>query len=231
MSTTFLLSQASPAAGGLLGLWRDEDAAVAFDAADTAVKIPIWRADLPGDPVRAANWLRDRGSQLRRCQDRLALADDRLQTTVDSDARFAAAFPFGEPDTVFAPAWQPASGWWQDASAVVARIAGRTTQALSPTMMVETRAGAELIGRSQVGLRGTMRTVWRPGAGETDALLHQTTVTLALSSRAMVLRMVAVVIRGATALALRLALPGGPLLALPTAWRFVQGVLHEAGEA
>lgn len=213
MSATFLLSQASRA--DLLGLWRDEAATAAFGAADATVDIQLWRADLPGDPVQAADRLRAAGGRLRRFREQLMLADDRLRTTVDDEV-----LPYAEPT----------AGWWQDASRQVASIAGTVARALSPTMLVETRAGAELIGRSLVRLRGDLRTVWRPEVGEAGGCLHEATVALALSSRATVLRMIAVVTRGATALAVRLALPGGPLLALPTAWRFVQRVSSEPGE-
>lgn len=221
MSAAFLLSQASPAAGDLLGLWRDErwgdeGAAVAFDAAHAATGAQRWRADLPGDPARAAGQLRACEDRLRRSQERLLLADDRLRTGVDGEALVGAA---------------PVVGWWQDASRHVASMAGTVARALSPTMIIETCAGIDLVGRSQVGLRGDAQTAWRREAGEADALLHHATVALALSSRATLLRMVAVVSRGATALAVRLALPGGPLLALPMAWRLVQRVVNESGGA
>lgn len=213
MPATFLLSKA-PAAGDLLGLWRDEGAAVAFGAPEAATDVQVWRADLPGDLVGAADRLRACGGRLRRSQERLALAEGRLRTAVDGDVL---------------PGAEPAGGWWQAASREVAGMVETVTRALSPATIVETRAGAELVGQSQVGLRGNLRTVWRPETGAAGALLHEATVALTLSSRATLLRMVAVAARGATALAVRFALPGGPLLALPAAWRFVQRVLNEPG--
>jgi hypothetical protein len=48
-----------------------------------------------------------------------------------------------------------------------------------------------------------------------------------VDSRAAVLRVIACVTRGAVAISVRLALPGGAVLALPVAWRFVQRVLAE----
>jgi hypothetical protein len=48
--------------------------------------------------------------------------------------------------------------------------------------------------------------------------------------RAAVLRTVAAVTCEASAIAVRLALPGGPLLALPAEWRFIQRLLNETNE-
>ena len=57
--------------------------------------------------------------------------------------------------------------------------------------------------------------------------LHQHSVHLALASRLAMMHMISVVGTGAIGLAIKLTVPGGPLLVLPAAWKFVQDVLKE----
>ena len=187
--------------GDLLGVWRDDDAATAFDGRGVA-GIHVWRADLPGDASLARTQL------------------DRSCAQLSEAASAAQLFP--EPVEFAAGPWRDATG---DLAGVLARACGLTA-------VVETSVGDELVGRSSITLRGDVRTVWRAGRGREDALLHQATVALALSTRATLLRRAAWVTRVASSTAVQLALPGGQLLALATAWRLIQRALSETkGEA
>ena len=109
------------------------------------------------------------------------------------------------------------------------RLAGwqRLTRGCRPSAWVETRIQGEPVAGSLLGLGGNVRTVCRPGLGPRGVGLHRDGVRLVVGSRAAFLRVVACVTRGAVAISVRLALPGGPVLALPVAWRFVQRVLAE----
>lgn len=241
------LSDGTPTDGDLLGLWRDDPAAVAFDGQGAQV----WRADLPVDTALARNRLVACGARLQRSHAQLSEAAAQLGADMDRHRHGSAETPIvpvmgelvvwpqgsGEleapelsGDLAFTGGGQAAQ-WWRETSRDLADIAGRVARACSPTLLIETSVGGELVGRSLVGLRGDVRTAWGSGRGQEDALLHEATVALALSTRATVLRMVAVVARAASAIALRLALPGGPLLALPVAWRSIQRVLNEMNGA
>lgn len=210
MMAALRLSDGTPTDGDLLGLWRDDPAAVAFDGQD----VQVWRADLPVDTALAHNRLVACGARLRRFDAQLSRAAAQLEAPEPSGDL---AFTVGRP--------------WRDACGDLAGLAGQVAQACNPTSLIQTSVGGELVGHSLVGLRGDVRTAWSTGRGKEDALLHEATVALALSTRATVLRMVAVVASGACAIAVRLALPGGPLLALPVAWRSIQRVLNETSEA
>lgn len=210
--TLFLSSEEPSAVPELLGLWGEDAAAVAFDGQEPGLQ--VWRADLPAGTALAA--------------DRLAACSARLQwahAQLSGPAIAAELAAFAEPVEF------TAAGWLGDACDDLAGLAGRVRLACSPTALIETRVGDQLVGRSLVGLRGDVRTVLCARGGQKDALLHKTTVALMLSTRATLLRMVALITRAAPAIAVRLALPFGPLFALPVAWRAVQAVLSEIDRA
>ncbi len=213
----------------------------------------MWQADLPVDAARAYKRVRACGARLRESSARLEGAADRLGSAVDQYLRdpsiaMAPIVPAEaelatwleesgkvaasklNPGVAFATT-EPALGWWRDVADGLTRTAGQVAQACHPISLAETHVGGEMIGRSRVGLLGDVRTVLRAGHERHEALLHATTVALVLSTRATLLREVAVVLHGCVEIAARLVLPGGPLLALPAAWRFIQRVLHETSEA
>ncbi|MGH8929758.1 MAG: hypothetical protein ACRDZO_03730 [Egibacteraceae bacterium] len=248
---TFLLLDGPSTADDLLGLWRDDPAAVAFDSRDTADDVQVWQADLPVDAALAYHRVRACEARLRRSSTQLEGAADRLGGAIgqylrDPSTAMAPIVPAEvelaawlkesgkvagskpDPGVAFAAA-EPVLGWWEDVSRDLEKIAGLVARACHPRLLAETRVGGELIGRSRVGLLGDVRTVLRADREREAALLHRTTVALVLSTRATLLRAVAVVAQGAVEIAVRLALPGGPLLAVPAAWRFIQRVLHETG--
>lgn len=207
--TAFELSEEPSTTAGtdLLGVWRVGPPApsVAFTASrSTTPEVPLWRIDLPADPVQAVG-------RLEAGQARLWAASHRL---VEATARLDAALDHSGPGVAFAAETELAG--WQ-----------RLTSGCRPSAWVETRIQGELAARSLLGLGGDVRTVCRPGLGPRGAGLHRDGVRLVVGSRVAFLRVVACVTRGAVAISVRLALPGGPVLALPVAWRFVQRVLAE----
>jgi hypothetical protein len=204
------LADGTPTGDELFGLWRDDPAAVAFGGQD----VQVWRADLPADTALAHNRLVACGAWLQHVDAQLSEAAAQLEA------------PEPSADLAFT-----VGGNWRDACGTLAGLADQVARACTPTSLIETTVGGELVGRSLVGLRGDVRTAWRAGRGKEEALLHQATVELALSTRATVLQMVAVVAHGACAIAVRLALPGGPLLALPVAWGSIQRLLSEVTDA
>jgi hypothetical protein len=216
--TAFELPEESSTAAeaDVLGVWRVGPPApgVAFAAgASAAPEVPLWRIDLPADPGQAAGRLEAGHARLRAASERLADAATRLEAVLDHSG----------PDLVFT------TGTPLPSTDADVELAGwqRLTSACRPSAWVETRIQGEPVAGSLLGLGGNVRTVCRPGLGRGHARLHQDGVRLVVDSRAAFLRVVACVTRGAVAISLRLALPGGAVLALPVAWRTVQRVLAE----
>jgi hypothetical protein len=92
---------------------------------------------------------------------------------------------------------------------------------------VETAIAGTPIGQTAVGWTGDFRTIWTPAVTAADMQVHRHNVDLALQWRLGTLRMVGVVGAGAANIAVKLALPGGQLLAIPAVWNFVKDVLQE----
>jgi hypothetical protein len=92
---------------------------------------------------------------------------------------------------------------------------------------VETEIAGARAGHTAIGWTGDFQTIWAPGVTPPSMQLHHQSVHLALASRIALLRMVAIVATGAAGLALRLSIPGGQLLALPAACKFVRDVVTE----
>ena len=86
------------------------------------------------------------------------------------------------------------------------------------------------MGETIVGWTGDTRTVWGAGAAPARLAWHTRSMALALASRAMLLRTFFLVTQDAAKLSVLLAVPGGAVLALPVAWKFVYQVLAEVGE-
>jgi hypothetical protein len=216
--TRFELSDdlSAKTATGVLGIWRVGPSApsVAFTASHpTAPEALLWRIDLPADPRQAAGRLEAGHARLRTASDRLA----------DATARLDAALDRSGPGVAFT-AETPLAGTFTDSE-----LDGwqRLVSCCRPSALVETRIQDQPVARSLLGLGGNLRTVCRTGLGPRHAGLHREGVRLVVDSRAAVLRVIACVTRGAVAISVRLALPGGAVLALPVAWRFVQRVLAE----
>jgi hypothetical protein len=95
---------------------------------------------------------------------------------------------------------------------------------------VETRAEGRLLARTIVGWGGDAGTAWAVPFDPAAATLHGRTLALALAARATLLRRLALAARGAATLGALLA-PGGALLALPAAWRFIGEVVDEVAAA
>jgi hypothetical protein len=214
--TAFELPDEPSAAADVLGTWRVGPPApgVAFAAAGPAnLEAPLWRIELPADPGRAAGRLEAGHARVRAASARLADVPARLDAALDRDGA-GVAFT-AEPPVPEASAAAELVGW------------ERLTSGCRPSAWVETRIQGEPVARSLLGLGGDVHTVCRPGLGPGQARLHRDGVRLVVESRAALLRVVACVTRGAVAISVRLALPGGAVLAIPLAWRFVRRVLAE----
>ena len=92
---------------------------------------------------------------------------------------------------------------------------------------VQTEIAGQPIGQTAVGWTGDFRTIWTPAVTSADMALHYHNITTTLQWRLGTMRLVGVVGAGAANIAVKLAIPGGQLLALPAVWNFVKDVLAE----
>jgi hypothetical protein len=119
---------------------------------------------------------------------------------------------------------------WQAAKHQFDSGVGRLQQLIANAAWVETRIQGELLGRTIVNWTGDTRTVWDQGAAPVRLAWHSRSLALALASRATLLRIFFIVTQNAVKLSVLSAVPGGAVLALPVAWKFVHQVLAEVGE-
>jgi hypothetical protein len=227
--------------GGDLGLWR-ADRPLAGSQPDTTDTV-TWHGD-----VAAVGDLRALRRHVDAATDALPDASGRLLRTVreaDSSASF------GPPGTTVAPeperaeyellAWldecSPGDGrvafggpdqrWWAQAERDLAELLARLRSWVAPTALVRTTSGDRAVALTAHRWSGRTVTAAAAGASGPELRLHDDLFELVAASRRIVVRVVGLTVEGAVRIGTRLALPGGPLLALPATWRFVHRVLDE----
>lgn len=92
---------------------------------------------------------------------------------------------------------------------------------------VETQQDSHLIGRTIVSWSGDLDMLWRLGLAPQGYELHQRSLSQALASRNILLHATVVTVRSAAKLAVLLTTPGGAVLAIPVAWKFVKEVMAD----
>jgi len=240
----------------VLGLWEASPSAsapgVAFTAAATrSTDVPIWRVNLSADPRLAAAQLASGEARLSGSRNALDSAAGRLQAFTEAQGpglAFAvglARTPLPGPEAALLvwlqglEAGEPAVSFglgdeaateWKRATRQFQATVERLLQLVVPTAWVETQVQECLVARTAVGWTGGLHTVWHEQVSAAHVALHQRALALALASRDTLLRTFALAVRGALTLSILLATPGGAVLALPAAWRFINQVLAELGE-
>ncbi len=228
--------------------------ALSFDIAAPTDAPALWQVNLPDDFALAASRLSDSETSLQRSQQLLAAAAGRLEQLQPIASDSAVSFAVGaEPDQDLLPperellallqgqtppgeaqvsfgmgadlAAAPMQGWEQ-AQQVFQSLMDKLRQSVADSVLIETRIAGRLLGRTVVSWAGDVQTVWPGGKTVEEVTLHQRTVALALKSRETMLKMFAASVQMAISLAFRLALPGGPLLALPAVLRFIKQMLE-----
>jgi hypothetical protein len=216
----------------LLGLWSGPVNDPAVQA--SALQPTRWTVHLPADPALATRALATADERLGASLRRLPAAKDRLAALLDPQLSWTATGRSGAEEALAA--------WLHDGQVSFAGGAagGRVTPALlddcaafidrirtacAPTAVIETVSGERLVCRSRLALDGSAGTVVRSDRGANDTRLHERAVALATSSRVALIRVLGMAARAAVAISVRLVLPGGPLLALGPALRFVHDVI------
>jgi hypothetical protein len=73
-------------------------------------------------------------------------------------------------------------------------------------------------------------TFWQWGTSPEQFGLHQRTLKLAIDSRNALMRTFGLTAEAAVKLSVLLATPGGAIVALPAAWKYVNQILTEVGQ-
>lgn len=233
--------QLAPATAGL---------SYAIDSA-SAETLPVWRIDLPADPGQAERTLAERqvllGASQRALEDvpqRIANVVQHAQATGGVGLSFAPLSAEALPDTeaetlgLLHALELPAAGVSFAAGSEERRGLEQAFDQFKADMddllrlvthfaWVETQQDSVLLGRTVVGWSGDLDTLWSPGLTPERRDLHRRSLHQALVSRNILLHATVVTARSAGKLAVLLATPGGAVLAIPVAWKFVKAIMAD----
>jgi hypothetical protein len=233
----------------ITGVWQPVAPASAFSAAGAGMGRgeAVWSVGLPADASAAAAALDARAARLDVIGSGLTEASRRLVAfvgEVSAGPALGASFVAGSGDIperelavwlagarggVSSARWGGRSDGLgaaaREARAFLAQVAGSWTG----FARVETSFGGAACARTRVGWLGDFETVWPAGIGPDRAGMHRTALALALATRTAWLRLAQELVGGGVRLGALIAGPGGWLLAVPAAWRFVRRVLDAAG--
>jgi hypothetical protein len=233
------------------------EGAVSFAAPGEAapeVDVPVWSVNLTGDLRQAATDLEESLARVDVSRDALATARTRLDSLVahtqsTSEVSFAVAsaqpdLPAAEQELLkqlaaikgedaevsFGLFGLPSRGDLEAAGDQFKSVMARIAQSLLYYALVETRVEGQLLGRTAIGWSADAKTLWPIVARPELFELHRRSLKLAVESRNSLLRMFMLTAQAAVKLSALLATPGAQLLALPTAWKFINQVLAEIGQ-
>ena len=227
----------------------------AAPGADAPVEdVPVWSVNLSPDLAVAAAQLDSSLARVDNSRDALATARTRLEALVaqkqsTSGVSFAATsaepdLPSAEQellkqlatikgedaDLSFGLFGLPSRSDLEAAEEQFKAVMARMAQSLIYYALVETRFDGRLAGRTSISWSADARTIWQSGNPPEVFALHQRSLALAIQSRNSLIRMFMLTTQAAVKLSVLLATPGGQLLALPAAWKFINQVLAEIGQ-
>jgi len=225
---------------------------LSFEALSAApmAQVSQWILDLPAGSGEAEAFLAQAEAQLQAAQALLEAAPQRLELFVSrlesgGEAHYALeAFPAGlteQPaEAALLPwvdAFQPgqisfgaeglAKGQVGEAVAQFQQVVNDLLGQVLHLAQVETRLEGQLLARSLVSWKGDVDTTWGEGTQAEERKLHQRSLALALTSPLAMLSMFTTVTQGAAKIAVLVAAPGGALLALPAAWKYLNTLLSQ----
>jgi len=222
-------------------------AGVSFDTAGEAEEpASRWSLDLPADPSAAAETMTQAEAQLRAAQAALEAAPQRLEEFVSrmqsGEVDFAVGAAAGDgggappAEAVLLPfldSLQPGRasfGLRDEVGELVERFQENTRGLLDGVQhlaSVETRMEGELLARTLVDWTGDQVTAWEVALTPEQRSLHERSLAMALASRFAMIRMVSIAAQGAAKIATLIAAPGGALLALPAAWKYLNMLMSQ----
>lgn len=221
------------------GPWETRAAPATSFALGEAVA-PLWRVSLPADAVAAAAELAEAEGELARQAAAVAAAPVRLRALAvrGGAASFGAtAGPEARLQGLIGASAGRAGaslstggdgqGELQAAQERFGAFVQQVQDAVGNLAVVETRLEGRLVARSSVSWTGDLRALLGAGLAVAELELHRRSLGLATATRVALLRMFAVVMRGAAIVAVMASSPAGVVYALPAAWRFVDDILQE----
>jgi hypothetical protein len=234
-------------------LWQPVPQAsdLSFEAAPSE-QVTVWSLDLPADPEQAAATLAQAEAQLQATQALLDEAPVRLEAFAarlqsgageQFDLESTGEVSIGTAEAALLP-WIDALDPGQvsfageglsrgDVSDAIAELRQAVDRLLGQVLhlaRVETRQQGTLLASSLVDWTGDLDTAWKPAVSPEEQILHQRSLALALKARIALLRIIMTTAQGAAKIAALIAAPGGALLALPAAWKYVQQLLSAVSE-
>jgi hypothetical protein len=240
----------------MFGLWSTSTNAAAGDLAFAVSgetprdAIPIWQADLSLNPETAARTVEEVKLGLKRTEVALETAEPRIDalvqkqktpisfstTTVDEElARpeqellgLLQEAQFGTQRISFSTEGDP-SDRWEDTVTQFQNFTIQVQRTLTHFAWVETSIGGQLVARSSINWLGDLETQWQDQLNSSQMNLHRDTLQNALAGRILMLRTLVVIAASASKLSVLLSTPGGALLALPAAWKFINKIREELG--
>jgi hypothetical protein len=164
-------------------------------------------ASLPGSPPDAREMLAQPEADMLNFLDRLKTG------------------PPPESDISFGPLDR--FGGWNDAQAQFMAAVKRIQRLMTTLAWIETQIEGNLLAQTVVSWTGDARIAWEAGVDAEQIALHRRSTRLALASRQTMLRTVIFTTQVAFKISGLLAVPGGQILALPVAWKYVNQILSE----
>jgi hypothetical protein len=232
-----------PATTELLSVWSIPARATSFDVnAPAEPTTPTWRIDLPDSIDEARSIITQQQAIIQSSEAALAQAEQRMwQLSQASEGAASFAIESGPeadllasinqlnaPTSFSAPGVpSPEAAQAAESSSQWQNFLEHVRDTISHYARVETAIANSPIGATTIGWTGDFDTIWIPAVAPESMTLHSHSVQLVLASRLATMRLITVVGTGAIGLVAKLTVPGGPLLVLPAAWRFVQDVMKE----
>ncbi|MEI6046532.1 MAG: hypothetical protein WCS37_19445 [Chloroflexota bacterium] len=237
----------------VLGLWTEvagtdaglEPREVSFDLSNPEStilsEIPCWRVRLPENLSAAEIGLNEGSQVLQLSRKAVPEASSRLAKFMQSGGRLQVGEPelelarlVGDPSILsgeqsfglgdlLKPRWEQVTQQFQG-------VVSQVCDLISGQSLIETRMGESRIGYSLLTRSGRLSTIWQSSLELAQVELHRRNLALTLQSRETLFWTFGVAVRGAIPLAQFFMMPGGPLLALPAACRFIWQVQSEYRE-
>ena len=216
---------------------------------------PTWRVNLPADLERANDYLQTAEINVAAADKALSQADQRIDTYVrqqqaaqperEGGISFAPTPETGRPlpeqelsgllrqldlekeGMVSYSLGDTLPGGWDEVETQFKKFVTQAQQVMGNFAWVETQVGETLVGRTIVHWGGDFNTTLKSGLDAEQHALHHRTIRMALASRHTLIRTVAIITASAVKISAFISTPGGAVLALPAAWKFISRVRDE----
>lgn len=227
---------------------------IAFGPAegDSEAGVPRWQVDLPADAELAE-------AQLKQSEQVMALSNQRLEEMPDRFDQLVslaqkprqvsfgvdlAGTAIGDPEVealrllgVLEPQTAVSFGLldvpretWDQARSQFQNAIDRILRLVVYYAWVETRMAGHMLARTMVGWSGDVDTLWELNLTASQFNLHKRSLSLAITSRNTLIRTLVTATQGAVKLSALITTPGGAVLALPVAWKYVNQILSEVNK-